>query len=115
MPAEQSLGLHEESASTPTIKEPTQSGKQGPIGRPEVRTGHLATEHGNLVSEHDDFNGQLVAVTATEEHQLKGSDEGEVQIGQGHGPVSSLKADPRKAWSSCGCHSRRPQGARRAG
>ena len=96
MPAEQGLGLHEESASTPTVKQPTQSGEQCPIGRPEGRSDHLATEHGNLVSEHDDFNGQLVAVAATEEHQLENSDEGEVDKRQGHGPVSSPQADPRK-------------------
>jgi hypothetical protein len=34
------------------------------------------TEHCNLVSEHDDFNGQLVAVSATEEHQVEDSDKG---------------------------------------
>src|SRR5665213_3103378 len=96
MPAEQGLGLHEESASTPTVKQPTQSGEQCSIGRAEGRSDHLTTEHGNLVSEHDDFNGQLVAVAATEEHQLENSDEGEVDKRQGHGSVSSPQADPRK-------------------
>jgi hypothetical protein len=99
MPAEQGLGSHEESSSTPTIKQPTQSGEQRSIGGPEGRSDHLTTEHGNLVSEHDDFNSQLVAVASTEEHQLEDSDEGEVEKRQGHGLVSSSQADPRKAWS----------------
>jgi hypothetical protein len=89
VPAEQGLGLDEESASTSTIKQPAQSGEQCPIGRPEGRSDHLTTEHGNLVSEHDDFNGQLVAVEAIDEQQLEDSDEGEVEKRQGHGPVSS--------------------------
>jgi hypothetical protein len=46
--------------------QPTQSGDQCPIGRPEGGSDHLATEHGNLVSEHDDFNGQLVAIASNE-------------------------------------------------
>lgn len=68
--------MHEEPASTPTIKQPTQSGEQCPIGGSEGRSDHLMTEHCNLVSEHDDFNGQLVAVSATEEHQVEDSDKG---------------------------------------
>ena len=97
MPAEQGLGLHQEPASTPAIKQPTQSGEQSSIGRPEGRSGHLATEYGNLVSEHDDFNGQLLVVAVTEEHQLEESDEGEVEKRQGHGPVSSCQVDSRKS------------------
>ncbi len=97
MPAEQGLGLHEEPSPTAPIKQPTQSGEQGPIGRPEGRSDHLATEHGNLVSEHDDFDRQLVAVAPTEEHQLEDSDEGEVEKREGHGPVSSPQADSRKS------------------
>jgi hypothetical protein len=88
--------LHEESAATLTIELPTQSGEQCPIGRREGRSDHVATEHGNLVSEHDDLNGQLVAVPSTEAHQLEDSDEGEVEKRQGHGPVSSAQAFPRK-------------------
>jgi hypothetical protein len=87
VPAEQSLGLDEEPSATAPIKEPAQPGEQCPIGRPEGRSDHLTTEHGNFVSEHDDFNRQLVAVAATEEHQLEDSDEREVEKRQGHGPV----------------------------
>ncbi len=67
VPAEQGLGLDEEPPTTPSIKEPTQPGQQGSIGRPEGRSDHLATERGNLVSQHHDFDGQLVAVAATGE------------------------------------------------
>ena len=97
MPPEQSLGLDEEPTSTPTIKDPARSGEQCSIGRPEGRSDHLTTKHGNLVSEHDDLNSQLVAVTLTEAHQLKDPDEGEIEKRQGHGPVSPNKDDPRKA------------------
>ena len=34
---------------------------------------------------------------ATEEYQLEDPDEGEIEKRQGHGPVSSPQADPRKA------------------
>jgi len=96
VPAEQGLGLHEESASTSTIKQPAQTGEQCPIGRPEGRSDHPTTEHGYLVSEHDDFNRQLVAVVTAEGHQLEDSDEGKMEKRQGHGPVSSPLADPQK-------------------
>ncbi len=113
MPSEQGLGLDEESASAPTIKQPTQSGEQRSIGRPQGRSGHLTTEHGNLVSEHDDFDRQLVAVPSTEADQLEDSDEGQVEKRQGHGPVSSSRADPRKSCSGdpddiLGTHRHRP-------
>jgi len=97
VPAEQSLGLEEEPSATAPVKQPTQAGEQCPVRRLEGRSDHLTTEHGNLMSEYDDFNGQLVAVAATEEHQLEDSDEGEVDKRQGQGPVSSIQADPRKA------------------
>src|ERR1019366_495737 len=42
---------------------------------------------------------QLVAVPSTEAHQLEDSDESEVDKRQGHGPVSSAQAGPRKASS----------------
>jgi hypothetical protein len=80
----------------PTIKQPTHPGEQCSIGRLEDRSDHLATEHGNLVPEHDDFNGQLVAVAWSEAHQLVDSDEGKVEKRQGHEPVSSSQADRRK-------------------
>ncbi len=66
VPAEQGLGLDEEPPATAPIKEPTQPGEQSPIGRPEGRSDHLATEHGNLMTEHDEFDGQILVVTPTE-------------------------------------------------
>jgi hypothetical protein len=88
VPAEQSLGLNKESASTPTIKQPTQPGKQRPIGRTKCRSGHLTTEHCNLVAEPDDFNGQLVTFTPAQMQQLEDSDEGNVEKREGHDSVS---------------------------
>jgi hypothetical protein len=51
--------LDEEPPATVPIKEPTQPGEQSPIGRPEGRLDHLATEH-------DEFDGQILVVTPTE-------------------------------------------------
>ena len=44
------------------------------------------------MSEHDNLNGQLVAVAATKERQLEESDEGEIEKREGHGPVLSDQA-----------------------
>jgi len=51
------------------------------------------------VVEHDDFDGQFLAVTLTQAHQLGDSDDGEVQKRQCHVPGSSPEAVPRKACS----------------
>jgi hypothetical protein len=39
----------------------------------------LATKHGNLVTEHDDLGGQVVAIAAARTDQLEGLDEGKVE------------------------------------
>ena len=49
------------------------------------------------MSEHDDFNGQLIAVAATEDHQLEDPGKDEVDEREGHGPVSCVSADSRKS------------------
>jgi hypothetical protein len=92
VPAKQSFGFDEEPHATAPFKEPTQPGKQGSIRRPQGWAVHLTTEHGNLVSEHDDFNDQFTVVASAEAQQLEDSGEGKVDNRQGHGPVSSSGA-----------------------
>jgi hypothetical protein len=48
------------------------------VGRRAGRD-YLATGHSNLVAEHDDFNGQLVAVTPAQAKQLEDTDEGKIE------------------------------------
>jgi hypothetical protein len=57
MPAQESLGLDEESPPMLSAEEPTQSGEQCPIRWLERRADHLATEECHFVAEHDDFDG----------------------------------------------------------
>jgi hypothetical protein len=86
VPAEQALGLDEEPLTASTIKEPIQPSEQRSICGSQGRSGHLATEHGDLVEEHDDFDGQIFVVVSDQAEQLEDSDEGEVEKEQGHGP-----------------------------
>jgi len=97
MPAEQGFGLDKEPPQAPATKESAQPGEQRPVAGPQRRTGHLAAEHRHLVTEHDDFDRQFVAVTPGEAEQLERSDECEVQEGQRHGPASSLFSRRRKS------------------
>jgi hypothetical protein len=62
-----------------------------------TRSDHLATEHGNFMAEHDDFNCQFVAVSPAQAQQLEDSGECEVEKRQGHGPASYRMADSRKS------------------
>ena len=79
VPPEQGLGLHEEPSATRAIKQSTDPGGQCPIRRAQDGLDRLATEDGHLVAEHDLLDGQLVAVTSTQSHQLDEADKGEVQ------------------------------------
>ncbi len=92
VPIQQSRVSGRTKASTPPIKQSTQTGEQSMIrrpetwlvGRPKARSDYLRTEHDNLVPENDNLNGQLFAVVATDYHQLEDSDESKVE---GHTPV----------------------------
>ena len=101
VPAQQSVGLHEEPSQTSTAKEPTQSSEQRSIGWSPGRASHLTTQDVNLVAEHDDLDRQFFVVMPDQAEQFDDSDEGEVERGQGHGPVSSPRPTPRKSCSRC--------------
>jgi hypothetical protein len=95
VPAEQCVWPNEEPSRASTIKEPTQPSEQRSICGSQGRSGHLATEHGNLVAEHDDFDRKFLVVVSNQAEPLEDSDEGEVEKRQGHGPVSSFGDVPR--------------------
>jgi hypothetical protein len=59
MPAEECLGLNEETSLANPRKEPAEPGEQCSVGRPKCRARHLAPEDRHLVTEHDDFDGQF--------------------------------------------------------
>ena len=100
MPAQQGVGLYEVPPQASAAEETTQSREQCTVRRPQRRANHLATEDRNLVTKHDDFDSQPVAVTPGQSQQLEDSDESEVEERQGHGPVSSFPTTPRKSCSS---------------
>ena len=56
VPAKEGVGLDEESSDVPPVKEPAQAGEQRSIGRLEHRAGHLATQDGDFVAQHDDLD-----------------------------------------------------------
>jgi len=97
VPAEQGFGLNEEPATTPTVEESSQPGEHGAIWGSQSRSDDLTAKDGNLVAEHDDLDGQIVAVAPTEAHQLEDPGEGEVEEREGRGPVSSSPANPGKS------------------
>ena len=66
VPADQSLGLDEEPSATAPFKEPTQPGEQSSIRWAQGWAVHLATQDGALMTEHDYFARQILAVMSTE-------------------------------------------------
>jgi hypothetical protein len=93
--------LHEEPSSTPAAEQSSQPGEQSTIRGSQSRSDDLSAKHGNLVAEHDDLDRQLVAVSPAQAHQLEDLDEGQAEEREGHGPVSSSRAIPRKSCSKC--------------
>ena len=59
----------------------------------------MATEHGDLMAEHDDLDRQLVAALTPQPVQLEDSGEGQVEERKSHGPVSPPSADSEKSCS----------------
>jgi hypothetical protein len=63
MPAEQGVGLDEEPSPLRPGDQAAVAGKERSIRWTQSRAGHLPTKDDNLVSEHDDLDGQVAAVT----------------------------------------------------
>ena len=97
VPPEQGLGLHEEPSLTPTIEQSAQTSQQRPIRGSQGRSGDLTAKDGNFVTEHDDFDCQLITVSPAQTRQLEDPGEGEVEKREGHVPVSLPQGDSRKS------------------
>jgi hypothetical protein len=66
MPAEQCLGLDEETSLANPRKEPVEPGEQCSVRRPKCRACHLAPEDCHLMAKHDDLDGEFTAFMARE-------------------------------------------------
>lgn len=113
MPAQQGLGLDEEPSKVSAAEEAAEPGEQRPVGRLEGWAGHLTTEHGDLVAEHDNLDRQFVTITPGEREELERSDECQVEEGERHVSASSLSRSMRKSSSMVpddifGTHTLRP-------
>ena len=97
MPAQERLGLDEETTPMSPRQQTAQSGQQGPVGRLECRADDLATQHGHLVAQHDDLGRRLLSVPASETEQREDPDEGHIEKGQRHEQSSPEGADLRKS------------------
>jgi len=62
MPTEQRVGLDEETSALRSGDQAAEAGKERSIRRLQSGSGHLAAEDGQLVAEHDDFDGQVGVV-----------------------------------------------------
>jgi hypothetical protein len=100
MPAQQGLRLDEESTPASNRQKSAQSGEHCPIRWLQGRTGHLPTQDGNLVAEHDDLDGQLFLSIARETDQLKHADESNVEEGRAPRSIFSPGSRQRKSRST---------------
>jgi len=53
MPAQQRCGLHEQPAPDRTGQQPRQPGQHCPVGPVDPRLGRLASQHRDLVAQHE--------------------------------------------------------------
>jgi hypothetical protein len=90
MPAEQCLWLHEEPNPASLRHEPTQPGQNRSVRWPQSRAFHLAAQNHDLVSEHDDLDGQFVMIAPAKPEHLEHPNESHVEEGQRHGSSSPL-------------------------
>ena len=86
MPAEQGLGLDEETPSANRREHPAQPGEHRSVRWPQRRADDLAPQHRDLVTEHDDLDGQILLLAPREPHQLEQTNEGDVEEGERHDP-----------------------------
>lgn len=97
MPTKQGAGLDEEPSELRSGDQPAEAGKKRSIRGSQGGAGHLPTEDGDLVAEHDDFDGQIGVVGPLQAEDLDGPEEGEVEEREGHGPFSRSRPLWRKA------------------
>jgi len=100
VPAQQCLGLDEESVALRPRQQAAQSCEQGPVSRSKRRPGDLPAKDRYFVSENDDFDGEFFVGTLEKPEQLERSDERKVEEGQSHGPVSACRSCRGKSSSA---------------
>jgi hypothetical protein len=88
MPTEQCVGLDKEPRELRSGDQPAEACKERTIRWSQSRAGHLPSEDGHLVSEHDDLNGQIGVIGPLQAEDLDGPEEGEIEEREGHGPFS---------------------------
>ena len=81
MPPEQGLGPDEEASPTLSPDEPAQPGEDRPVSWPECGACHLTAQDRDLVSEHDDFDGQFLSLVPAKSDQLEYANERLVEEG----------------------------------
>jgi len=99
MPAQQGLRLHEEASPASSRQKPAQSSEHCSIRWLQGWTVHVAAQDGDLVTEHDDLDGQVLLLTTGETDQLEHADEAKVEKGECHAPSSSPRSPQRKSRS----------------
>ena len=88
MPTEQGVELDEESMPPCPGGQLGEARKERSIRRSESGAGHLPSENGNLLTEHDHLDRQITAVAPIRGEQLEDPCEAEVEKRQSHGTVS---------------------------
>ena len=71
VPSKQSRGCNEESSPPLTRKQPRERREECAVGRREVWSGHLAADHGELVTKHRDLDVLVVRRWTDPEEQEK--------------------------------------------
>jgi hypothetical protein len=97
MPPEQRLGPDEESSPTLPPEEPAQPGEERSVSWPECGAGHLAAQDRDLVSEHDDLDGQFLSLVATNPEQLEDANEGDIEEGERNNPSWPIASSWRRS------------------
>jgi hypothetical protein len=64
VPSQEGLGPDKEASSASHREQPAQPRHDCPVGWSQSRTSDLAAQDGDLVAEHDDFDGQVLLPTA---------------------------------------------------
>jgi hypothetical protein len=86
VPSKQCRWLNEEPRLASSREQPAQASENCTITRTQCRACNLTTQDSNLVSEHDNFDGQIGGVTSLKSKKLKETDERYVYKGKGHTP-----------------------------
>jgi hypothetical protein len=71
VPAQQRLGLDDETGPAGSGQHPADRGKQSPVGGLQLRTSDLAAQHGELMPQHEDLQVLGSVTVSTQDEQLE--------------------------------------------